>query len=137
MPTVILHRLGPSSQFAYRLCLLPRPWSVFLSLPFVLDSPPQGFPDRGLFGRMNKTTGTPLYSVWIVVLLSFLPGLLDLASPIAANAIFSLTAIGKCIYYVTLVSDLRGKRVSSRLVLHYSVSSYLLGLIAMFQMVMS
>jgi len=53
----------------------------------------RGFPDRGLFGRINKTTGTPLYSVWIVVLCSFLPGLLDLASPIAAQAIFSLTAM--------------------------------------------
>lgn len=50
--------------------------------------------DRGLFGEVNKYTRTPLYSVWIVVLLSFLPGLLDLASPVAANAIFSLTAMG-------------------------------------------
>lgn len=53
------------------------------------------FPDRGLFGRINQSTNTPLYSVWVVVFLSFLPGLLDLASPVAANAIFSLTAIGK------------------------------------------
>ncbi|KIJ47259.1 hypothetical protein M422DRAFT_74835 [Sphaerobolus stellatus SS14] len=52
-----------------------------------------GLPDRGLFGRISKTTQTPLYSVWIVVLVSFLPGLLDLASPVAANAIFSLTAM--------------------------------------------
>ncbi|KAF8512942.1 APC amino acid permease [Hysterangium stoloniferum] len=52
-----------------------------------------GLPDRGLFGRINKTTKTPLYSVWIVVLATFLPGLLDLASPVAANAIFSLTAM--------------------------------------------
>jgi amino acid transporter len=50
--------------------------------------------DRGLFGRISKTTQTPLYAVWIVVLVSFLPGLLDLASPVAANAIFSLTAMG-------------------------------------------
>lgn len=50
--------------------------------------------DRGLFGRISKTTTTPLYAVWLVVCVSFLPGLLDLASPVAANAIFSLTAMG-------------------------------------------
>lgn len=32
---------------------------------------------------------------WLVVFLSILPGLLDLASPIAAQAIFALTAMGK------------------------------------------
>ncbi|KAF8508070.1 amino acid/polyamine transporter I [Gautieria morchelliformis] len=59
-----------------------------------------GFPDRGLFGRINKTTLTPLYAVWVVVLVSFLPGLLDLASPVAANAIFSLTAMALDSSYV-------------------------------------
>ena len=58
--------------------------------------------DRGVFGRINKTTGTPLYAVWIVVLVTFLPGLLNLASPVAANAIFSLTAMGMCFHDMEL-----------------------------------
>lgn len=37
----------------------------------------------------------PKAAVWLVTFLSILPGLLDLASPIAANAVFALTAVGK------------------------------------------
>lgn len=76
------------ASFFFALCCC-----IYSHVPFL---------DRGLFGRINKTTGTPLYSVWIVVLVSFLPGLLDLASPIAANAIFSLTAMGTCLHYTEL-----------------------------------
>jgi len=45
---------------------------------------------------MSKLTQTPLNAVWLNVFLSILPGLLDLASPVAAGAIFSLTAVGMC-----------------------------------------
>lgn len=37
---------------------------------------------------------------WLVVFLSILPGLLDLASPIAAQAIFALTAMALDLSYI-------------------------------------
>ena len=42
---------------------------------------------------MNNTTQTPLYSVWAVVVLSALLGLLNFASSAAVYAIFSLCAV--------------------------------------------
>lgn len=50
-----------------------------------------GLPDRGFFGVNSRLTDTPLRSVWLATVVCILLGLLDLASPIAANAIFSLT----------------------------------------------
>ncbi|TFY55690.1 hypothetical protein EVJ58_g8087 [Rhodofomes roseus] len=50
-------------------------------------------PDRGYFGQVTLWTQTPLRAVWFTTILSILPGLLDLASPVAANAIFALCAI--------------------------------------------
>ena len=43
---------------------------------------------------------TPLPAVWATTIVSILPGLLDLASPAAANAIFSLTAIALDLSYI-------------------------------------
>ncbi|KAF8889049.1 APC amino acid permease [Infundibulicybe gibba] len=59
-----------------------------------------GLPDRGYFGENSRKTHTPLRAIWFTTLVSFLPGLLDLASPIAANAIFSLTAISLDLSYI-------------------------------------
>ncbi|TFK36500.1 APC amino acid permease [Crucibulum laeve] len=59
-----------------------------------------GLPDRGYFGKNSKTTHTPLRAIWFTTLVSILPGLLDLASPIAANAIFSLTAMALDLSYI-------------------------------------
>ncbi|KAH9943790.1 APC amino acid permease [Amylocystis lapponica] len=59
-----------------------------------------GFPDRGYFGHVNAHTHTPLRAVWLTTFLSVLPGLLDLASPIAANAIFALTAMALDLSYI-------------------------------------
>ncbi|EPT00062.1 hypothetical protein FOMPIDRAFT_1163529 [Fomitopsis schrenkii] len=50
-------------------------------------------PDRGYFGQVTPWTKTPLRAVWFTTFFSILPGLLDLASPIAAQAIFALCAI--------------------------------------------
>ncbi|PCH43180.1 APC amino acid permease [Wolfiporia cocos MD-104 SS10] len=50
-------------------------------------------PDRGYFGQVTTWTTTPLRAVWLTTIFSILPGLLDLASPVAANAIFALCAI--------------------------------------------
>jgi len=59
-----------------------------------------GLPDRGFFGHISSKTQTPLRSVWFSVTLSMIPGLLDLASPVAANAIFSLTSMALDLSYI-------------------------------------
>jgi len=43
---------------------------------------------------------TPIRAVWAVTLFSILPGLLDFASPVAVNAIFSLTAMAFDLSYI-------------------------------------
>ena len=48
-----------------------------------------GLPDGGYFGHVSRITTTPLRAIWFVTVCSILPGLLDLASPVAANAIFA------------------------------------------------
>lgn len=59
-----------------------------------------GLPDRGYFGVISTRTHTPIRSICLTTAVSILPGLLDLASPIAANAIFSLTAMALDLSYV-------------------------------------
>ncbi|KAF9480263.1 APC amino acid permease [Pholiota conissans] len=59
-----------------------------------------GLPDRGYFGKNSKLTQTPLRAICLTTIVSILPGLLDLASPIAANAIFSLTAMALDLSYI-------------------------------------
>jgi hypothetical protein len=60
----------------------------------------EGLPDGGYFGENSKFTSTPLRAIWLCTFISILPGLLDLASPIAANAIFSLCAIALDTSYI-------------------------------------
>ena len=60
----------------------------------------KGLPDRGYFSEMNEYTGTPIRAVWVTTFVGVLPGLLDFASPVAANAIFSLTAIALDLSYI-------------------------------------
>lgn len=69
--------------------------------PFLLliDLVP-GLPDRGFFGQNSSHTQTPLRAIVFTTLVSIIPGLLDLASPIAANAIFSLTAMALDLSYI-------------------------------------
>ncbi|KAJ7353377.1 amino acid permease [Mycena albidolilacea] len=59
-----------------------------------------GLPDGGYFGYNSQLTHTPLRAIWLSTIFSILPGLLDLASPAAANAIFSLTAIALDLSYI-------------------------------------
>ena len=42
----------------------------------------------------------PTRAIWLVTGLSILPGLLDLASPVAANAVFALTAMALDLSYI-------------------------------------
>lgn len=65
-----------------------------------LNGPLPGLPDAGYFGMNSNKTSTPLRAIWLCTIMCTLPGLLDLASPIAANAIFSLTAIALDISYI-------------------------------------
>lgn len=71
--------------------------AVYLFRPYPYIS---GLPDRGYFGRVSKLTQTPMQAIWATTLFSILPGLLDFASPVAANAIFSLTAMALDISYI-------------------------------------
>ncbi|KAF8905647.1 amino acid/polyamine transporter I [Mucidula mucida] len=59
-----------------------------------------GLPDAGYFGHNSEWTNTPLRAIALTTLVSFLPGLLDLASPIAANAMFSLCAMALDLSYI-------------------------------------
>lgn len=61
----------------------------------------RGFPDGGYFGQVSSYTLTPLRAIWFTTIVSILPGLLDLASPIATNAIFALTAMALDLSYIT------------------------------------
>ena len=58
-----------------------------------------GLPDRGLFGRVNRYTKTPIWSVWLVVGIAILMGCLDWASTIASQAIFSMCALALDLSY--------------------------------------
>ena len=65
-----------------------------------LNGPLPGLPDAGYFGTNSDKTSTPLRAIWLCTTVCILPGLLDLASPIAANAIFSLTAMALDMSYI-------------------------------------
>lgn len=75
-------------------------WSQFMNLSVHYIHYIPGLPDCGFFGKNSSTTGTPIRAVWLSTFIGILPGLLDLASPIAANAIFSLTAMALDISYI-------------------------------------
>ncbi|KAF4568205.1 hypothetical protein EYR40_010395 [Pleurotus pulmonarius] len=59
-----------------------------------------GLPDRGYFGETSKGTRTPLRAIWLTTIVSIIPGLLALASLVAATAIFSLTAMALDLSYI-------------------------------------
>ncbi len=59
-----------------------------------------GLPDRGLFGKINSRTQTPVNAVWLVIFLSILMGSIYWASLIAVYAIFSMCAVALDLSYV-------------------------------------
>lgn len=59
-----------------------------------------GLPDRGVFGRINNYTKTPIYAVWLTIAISVLMGSLYWASLIAVQAIFSMCAVALDLSYV-------------------------------------
>ena len=61
---------------------------------------PKGLPDGGYFGKISDITHTPLRAVWFSTIASIFPVLLDLASPIAANAIFSVATMALDLGYI-------------------------------------
>ena len=60
----------------------------------------KGLPDRGFFGHVSSWTQTPLRAIWFVTVIAILPGLLDLASTVALNAIFAMTAMALDLSYI-------------------------------------
>ncbi|TBU31280.1 APC amino acid permease [Dichomitus squalens] len=60
----------------------------------------KGLPDRGFFGHVSTWTRTPLRAIWLVTVVAIVPGLLDLASDIALNAIFAMTAMALDLSYI-------------------------------------
>ncbi|KAI0369290.1 APC amino acid permease [Pilatotrama ljubarskyi] len=60
----------------------------------------KGLPDGGYFGHVSTWTQTPLRAIWFVTLIGILPGLLELASSIAVNAIFAMTAMALDLSYI-------------------------------------
>ncbi|KAH8922939.1 amino acid transporter [Atractiella rhizophila] len=69
------------------------------SRSFFAFSRDQGLPDRGLFGKMTSFK-IPIWSVWLVVFLCAILGMLEFASTIAVNAVFSLCAIALDTSYI-------------------------------------
>ncbi|GAA5913244.1 hypothetical protein JCM6882_000041 [Rhodosporidiobolus microsporus] len=59
----------------------------------------RGLPDRGLFCRMSKQK-VPVWSVWLVCVFCAILGLLNFASAVAVNAVFSLCAIALDTSYI-------------------------------------
>ncbi|THH20951.1 hypothetical protein EW146_g508 [Bondarzewia mesenterica] len=59
-----------------------------------------GLPDRQYFAHVDTRTSTPIRAIWLCTFISVLPGLLDFASAVAANAIFSLTAMALDLSYI-------------------------------------
>ena len=89
---------GITGLLAYGLRIQSRSWWVELRGVYPIpcgdiDHSFLALPDRGYFGQVTPWTKTPLRAVWFTTFFSVLPGLLDLASPIAAQAIFALCAI--------------------------------------------
>ena len=61
---------------------------------------PKGLPDGGYFGKISDITQTPLRAVWFSTIAGIFPVLLDLASPVAANAIFSVATMALDLGYI-------------------------------------
>lgn len=59
-----------------------------------------GLPDRGLFAKVDKRTGTTVNAVWLVVALCLLLGCLSFINYTAVLAIFSLAALGMDLSYI-------------------------------------
>ena len=91
-----------SSYVTGCLRIQPRSWysacdSIMILFTYLI---PKGLPDGGYFGKISNITQTPLRAVWFSTIASIFPVLLDLASPIAANAIFSVATMALDLSYI-------------------------------------
>lgn len=68
-----------------------------MTFPF---SRARGLPDGKYFAHVSSVSQTLLRAVALTTFLSTLAGQLDLASPIASNAVFALTAIVLYLSYI-------------------------------------
>ena len=103
---IMVLRLGPHLALALWAFVCMTAFTVAqsstqaVSRTFYALSRDHGLPDGGFFGHVSPATQTPLRAVWLTVVVSILPGLLDLASPTAANAVFAMTAMASDLSYV-------------------------------------
>jgi amino acid transporter len=70
-------------------------------------------PGSRLWGKVNSKTKTPVNSVWFVLTIAALLGLLMFASPVAIGAVFSIGAIGQYVAFVTPIGIRRHSQESS------------------------
>jgi hypothetical protein len=64
-------------------------------------------PSSRVWTKINKTTQTPIYSVWLVTVACILIDLIALGSYIAIAAIFSITAIAyDWSYYIPIICEM-------------------------------
>lgn len=109
VPTIIATRVGKGGFYALWVFVCFTAFAVVQTAlqanarTFFAFSRDGGLPDRGLFAKLapNKI---PLYGVWIVVLISVVMGLLQFASAVAVNAIFSLCACALDVSYMIPVA---------------------------------
>ncbi|KIP02544.1 hypothetical protein PHLGIDRAFT_122381 [Phlebiopsis gigantea 11061_1 CR5-6] len=73
------------------------------SRAFYAFSRDHGLPDGDYFGHIDPTTKTPIRAIWFSAFLGALPGLLDLASPLALNAVYAATAMAFDLAYLVAV----------------------------------
>lgn len=59
-----------------------------------------GLPDRGLFGKVNRFTKTPVWAVWLTIGIAAALGCLYWASEIAVEAVFSMCAVALDLSYL-------------------------------------
>lgn len=114
------HRsVAPSGHSrAYRSSKVEKDCMLRPARHILLSRHDHALPDWGLFGRMNKTTKTPLWAVWGVVVLSLLLGLLGFASPVCA-----LAPLASVAFVLTfLLANRSPSKPSSRCVLSLSTS---------------
>jgi len=98
VPTIIAFNVGKGGFYALWIFVCFTAFAVVQTAmqanarTFFAFSRDGGLPDRGLFAKLapNKV---PLWGVWIVVAISIVLGLLQFASAVAVNAVFSLCAV--------------------------------------------
>ncbi|ETW76157.1 amino acid transporter [Heterobasidion irregulare TC 32-1] len=93
-------------------------------------------PFSHILRRVNTYTCTPIYSVWFVVIVSLVLGLLAFVGPAAIGTVFSLAIAGQCTAYVIPISArFLGRNEFKRGVFHLGVFSLPVAIVAVLWLV--